>query len=184
MASHTPAIRSRWRAIALSPPAVFSMSSGILRSVASTALRQLSKPIARVVVVVDVAAVDDQALGADLGGGVHVLLEQLAARDPDPVVRGRDVDEVGRVDVEVDAGRLGVGAQRRRRRPRRRPRGPCSTAGCRGRTARAARRGPRPRRSGRSARRGRRRTAVLMRRPATLFGGAERRRRLVGCVSW
>ena len=32
--------------MALSPPAVFSMSRGILRSVASTALRQLSKPLA------------------------------------------------------------------------------------------------------------------------------------------
>ena len=32
--------------MALSPPAVFSMSSGTLMSVASTALRQLSKPFA------------------------------------------------------------------------------------------------------------------------------------------
>ena len=32
--------------MAWSPPAVFSISSGILRSVASTALRQLSKPVA------------------------------------------------------------------------------------------------------------------------------------------
>ena len=32
--------------MALSPPAVFSMSSGSFRSVASTALRQLSNPFA------------------------------------------------------------------------------------------------------------------------------------------
>ena len=32
--------------MALSPPAVFSISSGICRSVASIALRQLSKPVA------------------------------------------------------------------------------------------------------------------------------------------
>ena len=63
-----------------------------------------------VVVLVDVAAVHDQALRADRRRGVDVLLEQLARRDPDPVVGGGDVDEVGRVDVEVDA-----------RPPRRRP---------------------------------------------------------------
>src|SRR5690606_19612618 len=55
----------------------------------------------------DVAAVHDQALGADLRGRVHVLLEQLAGGDPDAVVRGRDVDDVRRVDVQVDAGGLG-----------------------------------------------------------------------------
>ena len=33
----------------------------------------------RVVVLVDVAAVHDQPAGPDRGGGVHVLLEQLAA---------------------------------------------------------------------------------------------------------
>ena len=89
------------------------MSSGSLRSVASTALRQLSKPLLGVVVLVDVAAVDDQALGADLGGRVDVLLQELAARDPDPVVGGGDVDDVGRVDVEVDPRLLGGLPQRR-----------------------------------------------------------------------
>ena len=74
-------------------------------------LAPVVEALGRVVVLVDVAAVDDQALGADLGGGVHVLLEQLAARDPDAVVGGGDVDDVGRVHVEVDAGRLGVRAQ-------------------------------------------------------------------------
>ena len=65
----------------------------------------------RVVALVDVAAVHDQPLRADRRGGVHVLLEQLAGRDPDPVVRRRHVDDVRRVDVEVDPGRLGVGPQ-------------------------------------------------------------------------
>ena len=44
---------------------------------------------------------------------VQVLLEQLAARDADAVVGRRDVDRVGRVHVEVDAGRLGAGLERR-----------------------------------------------------------------------
>ena len=64
-----------------------------------------------VVVAVDVTAVDDQALGAQRRGGVDVLLEQLAGRDPDAVVGGGDVDDVGRVDVEVDPGRGRVVAQ-------------------------------------------------------------------------
>ena len=64
-----------------------------------------------VVVAVDVAAVHDQALGAQRRRRVDVLLEQLARRDPDPVVRGGDVDDVGRVDVEVDPGRRRVVAQ-------------------------------------------------------------------------
>ena len=46
-------------------------------------------------------------------GGRQVLLEQLAAGDADAVVEARDVDRVGRVDVEVDARRLGVGLERR-----------------------------------------------------------------------
>src|SRR3954454_11904895 len=36
-----------------------------------------------------------------------MLLEELAAWDPDPVVRGRDVDDVRRMHVEVDAVLLG-----------------------------------------------------------------------------
>jgi hypothetical protein len=54
-----------------------------------------------------VTAVHDQTLGADGGGRVHVLLQQLAARDPDPVVGRRDVDDVGGVHVEVHARLLG-----------------------------------------------------------------------------
>ena len=65
----------------------------------------------RVVVLVDMAAVDDQTARPDLGSGVHVLLEELARRDPDPVVGGGDVDDVGSVDVETDARGLGVGPQ-------------------------------------------------------------------------
>ena len=57
-----------------------------------------------VLVLAEVAAVHDDALGADLGRRGEVLLEQLAAGDADPVVRRRDVDRVGRVHVEVDAG--------------------------------------------------------------------------------
>ena len=47
----------------------------------------------------------------DLGGRVQVLLEELAGRDADAVVGGRDVHDVGRVDVEADARGLGVGPQ-------------------------------------------------------------------------
>ena len=111
MASQTPAMRSRCRAIALSPPAVFSISSGILMSVASTALRQLSKPFAGSSSLLTCPPWTIRPLRADLGRGVHVLLEQLAARDPDAVVGGGDVDDVRRVHVEVDARRLGVRPQ-------------------------------------------------------------------------
>jgi hypothetical protein len=55
-----------------------------------------------------VPAVHDQALGADRSGGGELLLEQLAAGNPDPVVWGRHVDHVRRVHVGVDArGREG-----------------------------------------------------------------------------
>jgi hypothetical protein len=40
-----------------------------------------------------------------------VLGEDLAARDPDPVVGRGHVDEVRGVHVQLDAGGLGVGAQ-------------------------------------------------------------------------
>src|SRR5581483_10797571 len=36
---------------------------------------------------------------------LEVLVEQLAARDPDPVVAGGHVDHVRRVDVDIDPGR-------------------------------------------------------------------------------
>jgi hypothetical protein len=65
----------------------------------------------RVVAGQHVTAVDHETLGADLGGERGVLREQLAARDADAVVRGGHVDDVRRVDVEVDARGLGVGPQ-------------------------------------------------------------------------
>ena len=51
----------------------------------------------------DVPAVHDQALGPDRSRRLELLVEQLPARDPDPVVAGRDVDDVWSVDVDVDA---------------------------------------------------------------------------------
>ena len=104
-ASHSRAIRSSCRAIALSPPAVFSISSGTGSSARSMHLRQLSNPVLRVVPLADVTAVHDDALDADLGGLVQRLLQQLAARDPDPVVQRRDVQHVRRVHVEIDSVR-------------------------------------------------------------------------------
>ena len=71
------------------------------------ALAPVVEPDRSVLVLAEVAAVHDDPLCADLGGGVQVLLEELAARDPHPVVRRRDVDRVGRVDVQVDPGILG-----------------------------------------------------------------------------
>ena len=71
------------------------------------ALAPVVEPHRGVLVLAQVAAVHDDALGADLGRGGEVLLEQLAARDADAVVGRRDVDRVGRVHVEVGAGRLG-----------------------------------------------------------------------------
>src|SRR5437764_9511928 len=56
----------------------------------------------------DVPAVHDQALGPDRRGRLELLVEEFPARDPDPVVAGRDVDDVRRVDVDVDA-RCGEG---------------------------------------------------------------------------
>ena len=131
-----------------------------------------------VVGLVDVAAVHDQALGADRGRGVHVLLQQLAARDPDPVVGGGHVDDVRRMDVEVHAGSLGGGAQRLGPAGVSGTPGPCSPAGRRGRTARGRRRGPGPRRRGRSGRRGRRSAdpvASASCHAATLRPGADSR---------
>ena len=53
------------------------------------------------------ATVHDYAGRADLGGGVQVLLQELAARDPNPVIGGCHVQHVRRVNVERDAGLLG-----------------------------------------------------------------------------
>ena len=58
------------------------------------ALRQLSNPTAGSASAVHMPAVHDQPLGVHRGRGPCVGDEQLAARDADPVVRGRDVDDV------------------------------------------------------------------------------------------
>jgi hypothetical protein len=49
----------------------------------------------------DVAAVHDQPARADRRGRLELLLEQLTAGDTNPVVGARDVDHVGRVNVDV-----------------------------------------------------------------------------------
>src|SRR5215207_441397 len=56
-------------------------------------------------------AVHDQCRGADLGGGIQVLLQELAARDPDPVVGCRHVEHVWSMHVEGDTGRFRGGPQ-------------------------------------------------------------------------
>ena len=61
----------------------------------------------------DVTTMDDQRLGADLGRPRGMGEEQLAARDANFVVQRRDIDQIGRVNVDVDLGaleRLGVGS--------------------------------------------------------------------------
>jgi hypothetical protein len=57
-----------------------------------------------------VAAVHDQPACPDRRGRLELLIEELAARDPDPVVGRRHVDDVRRVHVAADAG---VGEGRR-----------------------------------------------------------------------
>src|SRR4029078_4824236 len=117
-------------------------------SVASTALRQLSKPVRMTSGSFDLLStwppwtISPRAPIAAAGsmcwwrrqrarpagaGGVHVLLEKLARRDADAVVGGGDVDDVRRVHVEPDAGRLGVGAQPRGGAARADPRAPPTT---------------------------------------------------------
>jgi hypothetical protein len=53
---------------------------------------------------VDVPAVHDQPFRPDRGGRLELLIEQLAGRDPDPVVGRGHVDDVRRVDVHVHVG--------------------------------------------------------------------------------
>ena len=59
----------------------------------------------------DVPAVHDQALGADRGRGGELLAEQLAAGNPDPVVRAGHVDAVRRVDEHLQARLAERGAE-------------------------------------------------------------------------
>ena len=71
-------------------------------------------PLGRVDVGGDVAAVHDQPLRADRGGRLELLVEQLPARNADPVVGRRHIDDVRRVDVDVHVGG-GVGLLERAR---------------------------------------------------------------------
>ena len=95
-----------------------------------------------------VPAVHDQALRPDLRGRLELLVEQLAAGDPDPVVRRRDVDHVVRVHVGIDPGRIEGRPQARRGRSRETS-GPSSPADRRGRTGPRQRRWPGQRLPGR-----------------------------------
>jgi hypothetical protein len=61
-------------------------------------------PVGHAVVLGDVAPVDHHGPGPDLRGGIAGLLEDLARRDADLVVRRRQVDQVGRVDVDGEVG--------------------------------------------------------------------------------
>ena len=119
-ASHSRASASNWRAIALSPPAVFSMRIGTANPPSSawrsTNLRQLSTPGRGVLARGDVPAVHDQPDRPDLGRRLGVLHDQLARRDADPVVQRGQVDH-----VRASA-----------RRPRRRRRAARSACGCGG----------------------------------------------------
>ena len=119
-ASQSRASASKWRAIAWSPPAVFSMNTGTAKPPSScwrwTNLRQLSTPVAGVLARGDVPAVHDQPDRPDLGRPVGVLHHQLARRDPDPVVDRGQVDHVRRVHHHrhrAAAQLLGLGVRRR-----------------------------------------------------------------------
>ena len=71
-----------------------SRSAGAPRSVASTALRQLSKPFSGSSALLTWPPWTMSPL-APMDAAASMLLQQLAAGDADPVVRGRHVDEVG-----------------------------------------------------------------------------------------
>jgi hypothetical protein len=74
------------------------------------ALAPTVEPGAGLVVRGDVAPVDDDGPGPDLGSRVAGLLEDLARRDADLVVGRGQVDQVGRVDVDRGGrGPEGVG---------------------------------------------------------------------------
>ena len=125
IASHSRATASRPRAMAWSPPAVFSISIGTGRSVRSTALRQFVVALGHVRVGGDVRRRARSAPAAPIvGGRRQVLAEQLPARDADPVVGAGHVDPVRGVDERLHP------APRRatsRSAPRRRP-GSCGLA--------------------------------------------------------
>jgi hypothetical protein len=96
------------RAIAFSPPAVFSIRIGSGKPPASSDRG--------IVLGGDVSAVHDEPLGADTGGRVGVLLHDLAAGDSDLVVGAGDVDQIRRMHVDREVGgaqRIGVRVRRR-----------------------------------------------------------------------
>ena len=113
-----PAIASSWRAIAWSPPAVFSISTGSLMSVASNVLRQLSKPFAGSSSSLTWPPCTIRPLAPISAAASTCCWSSLRLRDPDPVVGRGHVDDVRRVDVEVDARRLGRRRAARRHRRR------------------------------------------------------------------
>ncbi len=49
-------------------------------------------------------AMHDHGQRAHLGGRIAGVLKDLPRRDPDPVVVGADVDQIGGVDVDRDRG--------------------------------------------------------------------------------
>src|SRR5581483_5340396 len=59
-------------------------------------------PDGEIVIAADVSTVDDQPFGADRLRRLGVCEQQLAARYPDPVVRRGDVDQVWRVNIDVN----------------------------------------------------------------------------------
>src|SRR5829696_8345514 len=52
-------------------------------------------------------AMHDNRCGADFGCGVEILLQELSARDADPIVRGGHIEHVRSVHVQGDPGFLG-----------------------------------------------------------------------------
>ncbi len=90
---------SKWRAIAWSPPAVFSRYTGTLALQLVERFAPALKAVVEVVVVGDVTTVDDHRGGADVGCRVAGLLQDLARRDAHAIVRGRNVYQVGGVHV-------------------------------------------------------------------------------------
>src|SRR3954447_8582659 len=73
------------------------------------ALAPIVEANGRIVVLQHMPAVHDEPFGANLGGSIQVLLNELPARDSDPVVGSRHIEHVRRMDIEPDAGLLGGG---------------------------------------------------------------------------
>jgi hypothetical protein len=69
-------------------------------------LAPIVEPDLRVIVLGDVTAVHDHPGRSYLRGGRDLLSQQFAARNPNPVVAGGNVDDVGRVNVDPNPRRL------------------------------------------------------------------------------